>query len=260
MHSNHSFPFQRCILLIIGILCIAQALFTFAFNTFNFGVIFPAILGLPFLLWGIFYPRIQPYFSHGAGRIIKIIILVGYAVFLLSFIIISMMIYHASHKKALPSADAVIVLGAGLRGEDVSQILANRLDQALDYLQTSPNAVIVVSGGQGASEVRSEASAMAEYLIDHGVNPEKIILEDQSTSTRENFKFSKTILDNYFSNQPYTAVFVTSAFHVWRAELIAKKDNWPIQGIASPYEIIWAPNYYLREYTAIIHHWVTGNI
>lgn len=260
MHITHSFNLPRVALLIIGALCIIQTLVAFFCSTYNIGVIFPAILGLPLLLWGIFYPNVQPYLSHGPGHVLKIIVLIGYTLFLLSFIVISIMIFNAAHKKAPPSSDAIIVLGAGLKGENVSKILAKRLDQAIDYLTYFPDTVVVVSGGQGQGEVRSEASAMADYLTIHGIAPEKILQENQSTSTRENFKFSKEILDNYFSDQPYTAVFVTSGFHVWRAELIAKKNNWPIQGIASPYDIILAPNYYSREYIAIIHHWITKNI
>ena len=93
--------------------------------------------------------------------------------------------------------DAVIVLGAGLRGENLSLILRNRLDAAVEYYNENPEAVIVVSGGQGPDEDIPEAEAMERYLYEQGVPLNKIIKEDKSTSTEENFKFSKELLETY---------------------------------------------------------------
>lgn len=87
----------------------------------------------------------------------------------------------------------MIVLGAGLRGERVTDLLARRLDAAYDYHLENPNAVIVVTGGQGPGEDIPEARAMKAYLVEKGV-PEKQILEEaSSTSTEENFCFAREI-------------------------------------------------------------------
>jgi len=56
--------------------------------------------------------------------------------------------------------------------------------------------MVITSGGRGADEARSEASAMAEYLVDHGIPAERILLEDQSTTTLENLRNSKAIIDS----------------------------------------------------------------
>ena len=78
------------------------------------------------------------------------------------------------------------------------------------------NAIAIVSGGQGKGETISEAQAMENYLLNHGIREDRIIKEDNSTSTYENFEYSKLVMDEG------QAVFVTNEFHVLRSELMAK--------------------------------------
>ena len=68
--------------------------------------------------------------------------------------------------------------------------LARRLDAALAYLEENPKAYVVVSGGQGAGEDISEAEAMRRYLAARGIEESRILMEDKSMSTLENFLFS----------------------------------------------------------------------
>ena len=81
--------------------------------------------------------------------------------------------------------DAIVILGAGLNGHTVSLTLSRRLDQGLLYVRQNPKAVIVVSGGQGLQETRSEASAMSDYLQERGISAQQIIQESQSKNTYE---------------------------------------------------------------------------
>ena len=85
--------------------------------------------------------------------------------------------------------DYTIILGAGLDGAQVSTRLKKRLDEAYNALN-SIDVPIIVSGGQGPDELVTEAYAMSEYLIEKGIKRERLILEDQSTSTQENLLFS----------------------------------------------------------------------
>ena len=116
--------------------------------------------------------------------------------------------------------DAIIVLGAGLRGEEPGSELRSRLDQAIAYHAVNPDALIVVSGGQGKREQISEAEAMARYLIQAGLPEAQIIREDRSANTYENFLFSKAILDERLGKN-YRIVFISNDFHLFRAGLIA---------------------------------------
>ena len=93
-------------------------------------------------------------------------------------------------------------------------VLRQRLDTALIYLNDNPNSMAVVTGGLGNQASVTEAYAMGDYLINHGINPERIIYEEWSTSTQENLFFAKQLLDGHFYGQDYTVVIVTNDFHL----------------------------------------------
>ena len=80
----------------------------------------------------------------------------------------------------------IIVLGAGLKGDTPSLALERRLEKAAEYMNKNGNAIAIVSGGQGKGETISEAQAMENYLLNHGIREDRIIKEDNSTSTYEN--------------------------------------------------------------------------
>ena len=80
-----------------------------------------------------------------------------------------------------------MVLGAGLRGNSISASLLYRLETALNFHEMYPDVKIVVSGGKGEGENMAEALAMRKFLVDNGVSPSLIIMEDKSTDTYENF-------------------------------------------------------------------------
>ncbi|MCR8670627.1 YdcF family protein [Agrococcus sp. HG114] len=83
-----------------------------------------------------------------------------------------------------------------------------------------PDARIVVAGGQGPDEVRTEASAMAEHLVDHlGVPVGAIDLEDASTSTRENLELAKPLL----AAAPGPLAVVTSGYHAYRTAWLLER-------------------------------------
>ena len=92
----------------------------------------------------------------------------------------------------------------------------------IEYLNNS--GVKVVCCGEVMEEIvpnTTEAAVMKDYLISHGISESKIIVEDKSQSTLENYRFTKAILDNL--NITYDSiVFVTNDFHIYRAKTYAK--------------------------------------
>lgn len=111
-----------------------------------------------------------------------------------------------------------IVLGAKVKPGGVPSLsLKNRLDVAASYLTEHPNVTVIVSGGQGKDEDRTEASVMRDYLLERGIAQARIITEEQSTSTYENLLFSKKLLP------PDTAAItiISNDFHLRRASFLA---------------------------------------
>lgn len=96
-------------------------------------------------------------FIDGIGKILKFAIIIA---FLIWFILLSFIAIYGKVDNVIYKEDAVIVLGCGIRGKNVSAILSYRLDKAVEYYRKNQNAVIVVSGGQGPQEEITEAEAM----------------------------------------------------------------------------------------------------
>lgn len=150
--------------------------------------------------------------------------------------------------------DVVIVLGAGIIGETVTIPLARRLDAAIDYWNRNPDAYIIVCGGLGNRAVITEAEAMARYLAARGVPRERILLEELSTSTYENLRFAKGILDEHFPDG-FSAVVITNDFHIYRAVRTARQVGIDANRIGAYTSWYTWPVNYLREMLAVMNFW-----
>ena len=132
--------------------------------------------------------------------------------------------------KGQPGADYVIVLGAQMKADGPSKALQYRLDEAIRYLNENPSSKVIVSGGQGSDEHISEAQGMYEYLVEKGIEKDRIIKEDKSVNTTQNLAFSAEYLDR----ERDSVAVVTNNFHVFRAVKIAEKAGYQnVCGIAA---------------------------
>lgn len=199
--------------------------------------------------------------SHIKLKNAKLILLfniakMGLALGLAIIMVISMIVVKYMSEKPSKELDYIIVLGAQVRGDRITKSLKQRLDTAYDYVLDNDNTVIIVSGGQGAGENISEALAMKNYLVDRGIDEDRIIMEDKSTSTKENMDYSKELLNEY-----ETVGIVTNGFHVYRAIRIAKKSGIEgVCGVSAPTnKILWL-NYVVRECFALVKEVLVGNI
>lgn len=154
--------------------------------------------------------------------------------------------------------DYIVVLGANLNADgSPKETLRYRLDEAAAYLEQSPETTCVVSGGQGPDEPCSEAESMARYLKAAGVDASRIILEDRSTTTAENLRFSAALLDS-----PDASVgVVTNDFHVLRATRIARRQELTsVYGISAPTNPLYLPQACVRECVALAKDAMVGNL
>ena len=147
--------------------------------------------------------------------------------------------------------DYVIIHGAGLiNGEKVSRLLQERLDKAILIYRKDPSPTkLIPSGGKGSDESISEAEAMKRYLLEQGIPEDDIILEDRSTTTLENLRFSKEIIDSR-EGRRYTAL-VTSNYHVYRALRYCRRVGLKCKGIGSHVAFYFWPSALIREFIAI---------
>ncbi len=165
------------------------------------------------------------------------------ALFIGAVIISVFMIKAAGNKPENPSA--FIVLGCRVKGERPSLMLQKRIDAAYRYLMLYPDAVCVLSGGQGNDELISEAECMFRGLTAKGISPERLIKEDRSTNTYENILFSRKLLeDKGISGE---AAIVSNEFHLCRASLIAKKQGLETTSVSAPTSLFLLPTYWVRD-------------
>jgi uncharacterized SAM-binding protein YcdF (DUF218 family) len=167
---------------------------------------------------------------------------------------LSFILYQGKHSTPKQS-DTIIVLGCQLWGYNPSPSLKNRLDQSLKVYNEGLAPYIIVSGGQGPDEPMTEASAMKKYLVDKGIDPEVILLEENSFNTYQNIKYSKEIMDQRGFE---SAIIISNDFHISRSLMIAKKFG--IKASSSPAPTPSSPGlrekYIIREIPALIKDWV----
>lgn len=175
---------------------------------------------------------------------------------LVPLVLIEGVVIAEGHREAAEKTpDAVIVLGAGVNGTSPSLSLKTRLDAALSYLEAHPDIPVVLTGGQGYGEDITEAACMYDYLTARGVEPERLILEEDASNTAENFEFSAPLLEAAgVEIGTDTVAVVTNDFHIARSRLIAAKKGYGVTyGVGAP--IPWPHlevNYYLREAFAVV--------
>ena len=155
--------------------------------------------------------------------------------------------------KQAEKADYAIVLGAAVQDNGTaSRIMRNRLAAAMEFMEKNPQAKIILSGGQGGDEPETEAKCMYDTLVSMGADPKRLILEDQSHTTRENLMNSMEII-RQSGGTKHEIALITSEFHQRRAAYIA--DSLDIETCAvSAHTDRWfyRVNYTLREVFAFV--------
>lgn len=147
-----------------------------------------------------------------------------------------------------PEQDYVIVLGAGVNGTQPSLSLSERLWATQAYLETYPEAIAVLSGGQGDNEDITEAKCMYDWLVARDISPERLWIEDKATSTEENLRFSLDLIEAETGTRPDTVAVISAEYHLGRASMLAKNEGVTMLGYsAESTNKFFLCNMYLRE-------------
>lgn len=181
------------------------------------------------------------------GTYTAVLLLITYTASCFAAFIIASLAYRW-RKPKLPSS-AVIILGAGLINGKVPPLLASRLKRGITARHDDAGEpVIITSGGKGDDEPVAEGVAMRDYVIEHGVAPEHVIAEDQSTNTEENLQFSRKLLPD--ASAPVTVV--TSSYHVFRAALLTRQLGLRAHVVGAPTAWYYLPSAIIREFIAVM--------
>ena len=244
-------------IIIPAAICFVWAVFCASVSegTFIGGLLFGVLI-----LGAVFYKHlfglIKKLWKSVGGKIVLILlaVVIALGLFAATFFTAQM----ASHVyKPLDKVEAVIVLGCRVRGDQPSSMLWIRTKTAYDILEEHPDAVAVVSGGQGPGESITEAEAMRRMLSEWGIEDHRIIMEDMSTSTAENFDNSAVILRELGITE--NVAIVTSEYHQYRASLYAKRSGLEntghYSGATAKTHLL---NCWIREWAALAATYVFG--
>ena len=116
----------------------------------------------------------------------------------------------------------LLVLGTTVDGTEPSPMLQDRIDAAYDYLTEYPDVICIVSGYKSGTGDISEAECMYNELTEMGIDPSRIWMEPNASSTVENFEFSLALIEEKAGAQSDWITVLSSEFHLLRASMFAR--------------------------------------
>lgn len=229
----------------------------FTYRIFNIGNGTGILVFTTFIILGLFWKKLKMRLcklrKSKIGRLL--VRIVGFCIMLTTLLVVieSICIIGGASKKP-DGTETLVVLGSKVNSYGPSLMTAQRLKAAIKFMNEHPDTNCVLSGGQGPDEPFSEAKGMYDYMVSHGIDADRLYLEDRSTNTRENLKFSKEIIESEGLNEKIA--IVSNEFHLYRAGLIAKKLGFDYSSIPGRSLLILFPTYYIRELYAILAQWI----
>ncbi|MDO4892563.1 MAG: YdcF family protein [Eubacteriales bacterium] len=175
----------------------------------------------------------------------------GFTAFAVYGIIITCFMALACNSKPADNS-TLIVLGAQVRPEGVpSLILRGRINAAEKYLDEHREAKAVLAGGMGFDEPMSEAKCMYDTMVEDGISPDRLIMEDKSKNTMENFRYSREVLADNDLGEDITVT--TDGFHTLRAMLIVRQQGFKgrVGAVCAETRLEFLPTYVVREWFAL---------
>lgn len=243
---------------VLAALCLLAAVFfllPLAMGILHFGMLWPSavfLLAAAVLTWPDFFRRLlRPKWLRGLVSCLAAVCLT------VILVTLGKMAASAAHRPAERQDCTVVVLGCQVFPDGrPSLMLRGRIDAACDYLTAHPNAMCIASGGQNGSEPISEALCIRDALVDRGIDPARILLEDGSRSTEENLAFSARLIAE--NGLPTDVAIASDNFHQLRAAIWAERSGLTpyADGCASPWFL--TAGYWAREAAALLYMVVTG--
>ena len=195
------------------------------------------------------------FLSKGLWNVVAVLVCIG----LVYFIAVEIPIIKNARTDENAERDYLIVLGAAVHGDSPSLSLVHRLLGVKDYMEQHPDTIAIVSGGQGKGENMTEAQCMYDWLIWHGIDAERIIMEPKATSTKENLMFSFDIIRARGDEPDGNVAVLSSPYHLFRAKTMCRMLGVEPAGVAGHWDYpALTVSQFIREAFGVTHLWVLG--
>jgi len=136
----------------------------------------------------------------------------------------------AGRQQVTSSAQAIVVLGAAQYDGRPSPQLEGRLLTAIDLWNEGGAQYFIVTGGRQEGDRFTEAETSRNVALDRGVPDDRILFEDQGTTTWESLQGVAQLVEQY---EISSVILVTDPYHAMRASLIAKRSGINVVGVAT---------------------------
>ena len=144
----------------------------------------------------------------------------------------------------LSDIDCIIILGAGIWGDNPSPMLEDRLLEGISLYQKNVSDKILMSGDHGKKEY-DEVNIMKSYAIEKGIPSENIFMDHAGFSTYESIYRAKDIFE------AKKVIIITQKYHLYRALHIANQLEIEAYGVgADPRKYVGATYREIREILA----------
>ena len=213
-----------------------------------FHVIYTIYMFTESLTSGLLWAAITTFeilFAYMAFKHSRILVLAMVLILLLQSIA-SFTILMMGSDSDINDADYALVLGYGLKDNQMQETLKLRMDEAIRYANNNPKTKIVLCGGITGKNKLSEARVMEEYMYKNKVS-NQIILEEESKDTIQNIKNSLEYIDRYGK-----IVVISSDYHVYRAKKICEHLDLDVKGVGAYSPLLLMPNALLHEKLGLI--------
>ena len=234
-----------------------------------------AILGIFFCV-GMLLPEAMEYYLQWHATVVDVHNMNGAALYISTFIenvismvttylecvLIATIVLSVRAARHVPSFDKdyILILGCQIKKDgSLTKLLQGRADRALEFAamqkeKTGKEITFVPSGGKGSDEVMAEAAAIRNYLLSQDIPDSRILAEDKSVNTYENFRNSMELIMQKEGAATETEMpkiaFSTTNYHVFRSGLLAFNQGINAEGIGSPTKRYFWINAFVREFIA----------
>lgn len=244
---------------LIGCACLAAAAFFLKFCVPGYS--FSALVCLILIAIVLFY-TLMPLAAPKFPALTRAVTVAVTVVLILGLLVVGAteaVIIHASFGNLEQPVDYVVVLGAKVNRDGPSVSLWDRICAAYTYLDEHPGVTAVLSGGQGTDEPITEAECMYRELVELGIDPERLWIEDAASSTWENLNFALDLIEEKTGQRPEKLGVLSSEYHLFRASLFAKACGVEFVGIpAQTSRLSQKVNHFMREVAGVWHYILLG--
>ncbi|MCR5134677.1 MAG: YdcF family protein [Clostridiales bacterium] len=212
---------------------------------------FAVFFSLAALVYMILWPLAKGFGTDSFSSLLYIYITVifAYTIFLRTILTLTSEI-NLRHRKGPKGLSYVVVLGRPIKREPVAEIVRGRVDKGIEVYRMNEGSKLVLCGGYVADGTAA-CDLMAAYAKEQGVPEEDILIERNGRSTETMVLESYALLCGDYgerSPQPPKFAVVSTAYHVLRALILARRNRIACIGYGARTTLTISMNAFVREY------------